>query len=85
MTLGGYFRDTPHRSRAEQRHTARYQGGPTRIHYPFHPRTGQQVEVIRRHRFKGTMIYVFRQPDDTLAQIPTWMCSPAKPVAIKHF
>ena len=55
-------------SRSEQQHTARYQGGSTGIHYPFHPRTGQRVEVIRRHRFKGNMVYVVRQPDGTLAQ-----------------
>ena len=46
------------------------------IHYPFHPRAGQRVEVLRRHRFKGTMMYVVRQPDGTLAQVPTWMFAP---------
>ena len=47
-----------------------------KIHYYFHPRKGQRVEVVRRHRFKGVMMYVVRQPDGTLEQLPTWMCSP---------
>ena len=60
---------------AQQPHTARYQA-PVTIHYRFHPRAGQRVEVTRRHRFRGTEVLVVRQPDGTLAQIPMWMCSP---------
>jgi hypothetical protein len=59
-----------------QSHTAQYQGEAT-IHYPFHPRRGERVEIVRCHRFRSVRMFVVRQPDGTLAQIPTWMCSPA--------
>ena len=31
-------------------HTARYQGSDATIHYPFHPRSGERVEIVRRHQ-----------------------------------
>ena len=38
----------------KQSHTARYQGSEATIHYPFHPRSGERVEipglVPRAHR-----------------------------------
>ena len=58
-------------------HTARYPGGEVTIHYPFHPRSGQRVQVVRRHRFRDTRMLVIRQPGGTLAQIPIWMCAPS--------
>jgi hypothetical protein len=55
-------------------HTARYQSDTT-IHYPFHPRHGERVEVLLRHRFRGAIMFVVRQTDGTQAQIPVWMCA----------
>ena len=46
------------------------------IHYPFHPRCGDRVEVWRRHRFRGLVMLVIRQGDGTMAQVPEWTCSP---------
>ncbi len=58
-------------------HTARYQGSEATIHYPFHPRSGERVEIIRRHRFRDKTMFVVRQLAGTLAQIPAWMFAPA--------
>jgi hypothetical protein len=44
-----------------------------RIHYPFHPRAGQMVQVVHRKRFAGEAHLVVVQPDGTLALIPAWM------------
>ena len=43
------------------------------VHYRFHPRAGEQVEVVRRHERKYLVV---RQPDGTLAYLPEWMTSP---------
>ena len=59
-----------------QRHTAQYHGRAVTIHYPFHPRRGEQVEVWRRHGFRGVAVLVIRQADGTMTQVPEWMCSP---------
>ena len=32
---------------------------------------------MRRHQRGGRSVLVIRQPDGTLAQVPTWMCDPA--------
>ncbi len=63
--------------RGKQSHTARYQGSDATIRYRFHPRSGERVEIVRRHRRAGSSVLVIRQPDGTLAQVPTWMCEPA--------
>ena len=34
------------------------------------------MEIVRRQHFRGRRVFVVRQPDDTLAHIPTWMCEP---------
>jgi hypothetical protein len=47
------------------------------IHYPFHPRCGQQVSVMFRRRFAGEDHLVVVQPDGTLALIPSWMAEEA--------
>ena len=43
------------------------------VHYRFHPRAGEEVEVVRRHERKYLVV---RQPDGTLAYLPEWMTSP---------
>ena len=63
--------------RGKQSHTARYQRSDATIHYRFHPRSGERVEIVRRHQRAGRSVLVIRQPDGTLAQVPTWMCDPA--------
>ena len=47
------------------------------IHYPFHPRYGERVSVVRRHGFRGVTMLVVRQPDGTLTHVPEWMTLPA--------
>ena len=50
-----------------------YQGDLRTVHYRFHPRAGEEVEVVRRHERKYLVV---RQPDRTLAYLPEWMTSP---------
>ena len=52
-------------------------GSAATIHYQFHPRSGERVEILRRHQRAGRSVLVIRQPDGTRAQVPTWMCEPA--------
>jgi len=54
-------------------HTARNQGEA--IHYPFHTRRGESAEIVRRDRFRGISMFVVRQRDGALVQIPIWMCA----------
>ena len=66
----------PHGScpcRTDQRHNARCPAFEVRITYPFHPRHGELVSVVRRQRHGGADHFVIRQPDTTLALLPTWM------------
>ena len=35
------------------------------------------MEIVRRQQLAGRSVLVIRQPDGTLAQVPTWMCEPA--------
>jgi hypothetical protein len=44
-----------------------------RIYYPFHPRCGETVLIIRRFTYHGTEMVVIPQPDDSSACIPAWM------------
>ena len=61
------------RCRSRQRHNAGCLAGEVVIHYPFHPRFGQSVEVVHRRRFAGAEHLVVVQRDGTLALIPAWM------------
>ena len=56
-----------------QRHTARVPGSEVRIWYPFHPRSGEIVQVIAQSRQGGTAHLTIVQCDGTLAKIPIWM------------
>jgi hypothetical protein len=44
-----------------------------RIYYPFHPRCGEAVLIIRQYAYRGTNVVVIPQPDGSVACIPTWM------------
>jgi hypothetical protein len=48
-------------------------GSENRIFYPFHPRCGETVAIVRTHCFQGADVFVVQQPDGTLAHIPRWM------------
>jgi len=61
----------------KQRHSAGYQADGGQVFYPFHPRCGETVAVVRRHRFQGVEVFVVHQLDGTLAHIPCWMMSEA--------
>ena len=61
------------RRHSSQRHTARVPGSEVRIWYPFHPRSGEIVQVVAQSRHGGTTHLTIVQCDGTLAKIPTWM------------
>ncbi|HHY94196.1 MAG TPA: hypothetical protein GX513_04180, partial [Firmicutes bacterium] len=48
------------------------------VHYPWHPLAGRELEAYRRHRQAGEESLIVRLPDNTLAQIPSWMADAAK-------
>ena len=53
--------------------SARQQPIEGRIHYPFHPRCGETVLILRQFAYRGTDLVVIPQPDGTVACIPAWM------------
>jgi hypothetical protein len=61
------------RRHTSQRHTARFPGFEARIWYPFHPRSGQIVQVVAQTRHGGTAHFTIVQCDGTLPKIRTWM------------
>src|ERR1700719_1172550 len=58
---------------SKQIHTARQQPIEGRIYYPFHPRCGETVLIIRQYAYRGTNLVVIPQPDGSVACIPAWM------------
>src|SRR4029077_18719955 len=68
-------RSTPASSRrfSKQRHTARQHPIEGRIYYPFHPRCGESVLIVRQYTYRGAELVVIPQPDGSVACIPTWM------------
>ena len=58
---------------SKQRNTARKHAVEERIYYPFHPRCGETVLIIRRFAYRGTELVVIPQPDNSIACIPAWM------------
>ena len=44
-----------------------------RIYYPFHPRCGETVLIIRQYAYRGENLVVIPQPDGSVACIPAWM------------
>jgi hypothetical protein len=58
---------------AKQRHNAHYQPGEATIRYSFHPRCGEAVIATGCHRHGDEVALMIRQPDGTLAQLPSWM------------
>src|SRR5580693_4827840 len=68
-------RSTPASSRrfSKQRHTARQHLIEGRIYYPFHPRCGEIVLIVRQYTYRGAELVVIPQPDGSVACIPAWM------------
>src|ERR1700737_1204325 len=58
---------------SKQRHTARQHPVEGRIYYPFHPRCGEIVLIVRRYAYRGAEMVVIPQPDGSVACIPEWM------------
>src|ERR1700748_1723677 len=58
---------------SKQRHTARQHPIEGRIYYPFHPRCGEIVLIVRQYAYRGTELVVIPQPDGSVACIPAWM------------
>src|SRR6202140_5354570 len=58
---------------SKQRHTARQHPIEGRIYYPFHPRCGETVLIIKQYAYRGTNLVTIPQPDGSVACIPAWM------------
>src|SRR5271157_1018406 len=58
---------------SKQRQTARQQSIEGQIYYPFHPRCGDTVLILRRYAYRGVELVVIPQPDGSVACIPEWM------------
>ena len=63
----------PSRFCSKQRHTARQHLIEGRIYYPFHPRCGEIVLIVRQYAYRGAELVVIPQPDGSIACIPAWM------------
>jgi integrase len=83
-----------HRFASKQTHTARNHPIEGRIYYPFHPRCGETVLILRQYAYRGIDLVVIPQPDGAVACIPAWMthesrfdsdiCSKRGPVQAKQ-
>lgn len=62
---------SPHRS--GQRDTAQEHQFDVQIHYPYHPRHGQRLPVIRSVLHGGRLHFVVDFPDGTRGLLPAWM------------
>ena len=58
---------------SKQRHTARQHPIEGRIYYPFHPRCGENVLILRQYVYRDAELVVIPQPDGSVACIPAWM------------
>src|SRR5271165_7407926 len=58
---------------SKQRHTTRQHAIEGRIYYPFHPRCGETVLILRQYAYRGAELVVIPQPDGSVACIPAWM------------
>src|SRR6202008_4625098 len=58
---------------SKQIHTARQHAIEGRIYYPFHPRCGETVLIVRQYAYRGSELVVIPQPDGSVACIPAWM------------
>src|SRR5215831_17274391 len=58
---------------SKQRHTARQHPIEGRIYYPFHPRCGEDVLILRQYAYRDAELVVIPQPDGSVACIPAWM------------
>ena len=63
---------------SQQSHTARKQeASRVKIYYRFHPRHGEELNVLYCKRFRGEQYYIVEQLDLTYALLPVWMTQPA--------
>src|ERR1700686_3266600 len=58
---------------SKQRHTARQHPIEGRIYYPFHPRCGEAMLIVRQYASRGAELVLIPQPDGSVACIPAWM------------
>src|SRR6516225_3188864 len=68
-----HSRDPGSRCCSKQRHTARQHPVEGRIYYPFHPRCGESVLILRQYAYRDAELVVIPQPDGSVAGIPAWM------------
>src|SRR5438105_15959721 len=61
------------RCSSKQRHTTHEHPIEGRIYYPFHPRCGETVLIVRQYAYRGAELVVIPQPDGSVACIPEWM------------
>jgi len=65
------------RTPSDRRHTAHSRTLRVTIHYPHHPRTGEQIDVLCRRKHQGVVGFVIEQPDGTRTTLPEWMTLPS--------
>ena len=63
--------------RTKQQHTTHEHPAEVVIWYPFHPRCGERLTVIRFHRWHGEVAYIVRDGSGILTYVPTWMSEPS--------
>jgi len=56
-------------------HTAPYHPQKIQVYYPYHPRYGKFVYTIGKKSHQGQEHFIIKQPDGSLALLPSWMCS----------
>lgn len=61
------------RRRSGQRDTTQEQLFDVEIHYPYHPRAGERVTVVRSVRHRGRLHFSVDFPDGTRGLLPAWM------------
>lgn len=62
--------------RTIRRHTTQKQQFDALIHYPYHPRVGERVIVLRTVHHGGVLHFVIDSADGTRGLLPEWMTEP---------
>jgi len=61
---------------SEPRYNAHQNQFITRVYYPFHPRTGEEIYVVGTRNHRGETCFVTKKPDGRHELIPAWMTNP---------
>ena len=67
---------TTSRRRSAPRDTAQEQRSDVLIHYPYHPRAGERITIVRTVHHAGSLHFTVDLPDGTRGLLPAWMTEP---------